>query len=141
MGNHSPKLSSSNSKIMELITQEIVAQSASDIVSLYYLTAGLGSGKHVLFLVHAHQERIIAVYDYSLDMVKLIAEETNGRVIIDPIGKKARIEYVQSSKGDLAIELLKEKTTLRRDPSGNWTIYQKENVSNSSPTSAAITVL
>lgn len=126
---------------MELITQEIVAQSVTDIVSLYYLTAKLGSGRHVLFLVHAHQGQIIAAYNYSLDMVKLIAEEIDGRVITDPIGKKARVEYVQSSKGDLAIELLKEKTTLRRDPSGNWTIYQKENVSNSSPTSTAIVAL
>ena len=126
---------------MELITQEIVAQSATDTVFLYYLTAGLGSGKHVLFLVHTHQGQVIAAYNYSRDMVNLIAEETDGRVITDPVSKKARVEYVQSSKGDLAVELLKEKTTLRRDPSGNWTIYQKDNVPNSSPASAAITVL
>ncbi|MCY7323472.1 MAG: hypothetical protein LH660_17115 [Phormidesmis sp. CAN_BIN36] len=125
---------------MQLITQEIVAQSATDTVSLYYLTAALGSGKHVLFLVHAHQGQVIAAYDYSLDMVKLIADETDGKVIADPIGKKARVEYVQSSKGDLAIELLKERTTLRRDPSGDWTIYQKENVPNSN-SAVGITIL
>lgn len=126
---------------MQLITQEIVAQSATDVVSLYYLTAALGSGRHVLFLVHTHQGQIVAAYDYSLDMVKLLADETNSRIVVNPDSKKARVEFVQSSRGDLAIELLKEKTTLRRDPSGNWTIYQRENASNSSPTSAAIIAL
>lgn len=126
---------------MELITQEIVARSATDTVSLYYLIAALGSGKHILFLVHAHKGQIVAAYDYSLDMVKLLADETDGIVLIHPDSKKARVEYVQSSRGDLAIELLKERTTLRRDPSGNWTIHQRDNVSNSSPTSNAITVL
>jgi hypothetical protein len=125
---------------MELITQEIVVQSATDTVSLYYLTAALGSGKHVLFLVHAQEGMIVAGYDYSLDMVRLLAAETDGTVVVSPDSKKARVEFVQSSRGDLAIELLKERTTLRRDPSGNWTIYRKENVPNSSPASAGITV-
>jgi hypothetical protein len=80
---------------------------------------------------------VIQAFDHDEQMFAALIEEMgepeqNLYTTFTAPSKQIRVEWMIGSGGDLAIELCAEKTTLIRDPRGNYTIKNQ----NEQPTNA-----
>jgi hypothetical protein len=112
----------------DILTQKTLVRSDSGTLSLLYLTGQIG-GRHELILVRREDGKITEAHTYSQDTALAITEEMSCATPIqcfndtdhDCPTQKVRSQWVASSGGDLAIELISERTTIQRR-SGNWTV-------------------
>lgn len=113
---------------MAVVTSELLQKSDNYSLDLLYLTGALGEGKHKLILVKRFQGRIVEAADYDINVFDAMADEI---ARIEPgiiyggsaaLKSKLRCEWMQSSGGHLIIELIADRTTLKRNPLGQYDI-------------------
>jgi hypothetical protein len=121
------------------VSQKRLLISQNHTIDVLYLLAALGSGAHRLVLVHRHQGRIVEAADYDHDECQAIKADIieSGEVInreydtLNAPSRTLRVDWAQSSNGDLVINIKRESVTLHRQPTGN---YQVTHASTNQPT-------
>lgn len=103
-------------------SQKRLTDHAGQSLDLLYLLGAIGE-KHHLILIHRRDGKIIEAMDYTDPLLLALraemgAPETLGEALSTPV----RVKWAQSSDGDLMVELIADRVTLRRDPRGNYQI-------------------
>jgi hypothetical protein len=109
------------------LTEKILAQSATETLSLLYIIGAIGQRNHQLVLVRREGNVVVEATDYSPAMTDAIAAEMNANrrwsdMAPDCPQRQVRCTTMGSSSGDALVTLIAEKTSLKRTPDGNWAI-------------------
>lgn len=138
---------------MQLLTQKTIAKSANREISLLCILGEIG-GQHHLILLDRQEGRIVEAIDDTPEARTLLMGEftepfeTHSDIAPNCPVVQVRSRWQAMPDGTLAIELIREKTILHRDPAGNWRVLLKEEISNanavgraSAPTNSAAVAL
>ena len=113
---------------MAVVTSKLLQKSENFSLELLYLVGALGEGRHKLILLKRFQGGIVEATDYDTYTFEAMVDENNriepGTIYPELTApeSKLRCEWMQSSGGHLIIELIADRTTLKRNPLGQYDI-------------------
>ncbi len=113
---------------MAVATSKLLQKSENFSLELLYLLGALGEKGHKLILIKRFQGSIVEAADYDIHVFEAMADEITriepGTIYDELIApeSKVRCEWMQSTSGHIIVELTADRTTLKRNPLGQYDI-------------------
>lgn len=113
---------------MAVVTSKLLQKSENFSLELLYLLGALGEKGHKLILMKRFQSGIVEATDYDINVFEAMADEITriepGTIYSDLTAPEAKVrcEWMQSSSGHIIIELIADRTILKRNPLGQYEI-------------------